>query len=240
MTEEERRRNISRMDQQMNARFGRAVTHKITIVIRGDKGTGKTALAKILGGEWFCEEYKPSQPNQNEQVTVSWAAGPGEDVELTLKVVNDAERKKEGGGGGEGLKIAHEERSKLSSNSKRKEDEKRMKEDAKLYEGCEGVIVMVNPAKEWTFSYAKDCLPGIPSGLEVLVVANFRDMAEQWVTQRLAMQQVIASQGSNLQTCTACLPLRPSSPSPSRRERCWLLTGRYLPWTARLTRAFSR
>eukprot|EP00283_Hemiselmis_rufescens_P016928 CAMPEP_0173465850 /NCGR_PEP_ID=MMETSP1357-20121228/72323_1 /TAXON_ID=77926 /ORGANISM="Hemiselmis rufescens, Strain PCC563" /LENGTH=55 /DNA_ID=CAMNT_0014433859 /DNA_START=145 /DNA_END=309 /DNA_ORIENTATION=- len=55
MTEEERRQNISRMDQQMNARFGRTVTHKITIVIRGDKGSGKSSLAKILGGEWFSE-----------------------------------------------------------------------------------------------------------------------------------------------------------------------------------------
>ena len=32
---------------------------------------------------------------------------------------------------------------------------------------------MVNPAKEWTFSYAKDILEGIPESIEVLVLVSF-------------------------------------------------------------------
>jgi hypothetical protein len=61
-----------------------------------------------------------------------------------------------------------------------------------LYDGCQGVIIMVNPTKEWTFAYAKDLIPTLPSGLEIIVVGNFRDCMEQWSTQRLAMQQVCA------------------------------------------------
>lgn len=49
---------------------------------------------------------------------------------------------------------------------------------------------MVNPTKEWTFSYVKDVIPSVPKHLEILVVGNMRDLADQWVTQRLAMQQV--------------------------------------------------
>ncbi len=43
---------------------------------------------------------------------------------------------------------------------------------AKHYEGCQGVIVMVDPGKEWTFSHAKDILEHVPAGLEVLLIVN--------------------------------------------------------------------
>ena len=43
---------------------------------------------------------------------------------------------------------------------------------AKHYDGCQGVIVMVDPGKEWTFSHAKDVLEHIPSHLEVLLIVS--------------------------------------------------------------------
>ena len=45
-------------------------------------------------------------------------------------------------------------------------------EEAKLYAACHGVIVMVNPTKEWTFSYAKDVLEGIPPKIEVMILVR--------------------------------------------------------------------
>jgi hypothetical protein len=82
------------------------------------------------------------------------------------------------------LKIAHEEKNIFASKaSKQKREFHCVKlwplfvidlsaenEDSKVYENCNGVVVMVNPAKEWTFSYAKDILEGIPETIEVLVL----------------------------------------------------------------------
>jgi GTPase SAR1 family protein len=179
--------------------------------VRGDKGTGKSTLCKMLCGGLFDAEYKASKPGSSEKSSIQWAAGPGEDVELTLEAVNDAAPERSAGGGGEGgaggggLKMVHDEGSRGGGGMSKKKTAAKLKEEAKLYEGCQGVIIMVNPTKEWTFSYAKDQLRDLPSNLEVLIVGNYRDDIGQWVTQPLAMQQAIAGVGNHAHYCETCL-----------------------------------
>ena len=183
----------------------------VKIIVRGDKGTGKSTLCKMLCGGLFDAEYKASKPGSSEKSTIQWAAGPGEDVELTLEAVTDAAPERSAGGGGEGgaggggLKMVHDEGSRGGGGMSKKKTAAKLKEEAKLYEGCQGVIIMVNPTKEWTFSYAKDQLRDLPSNLEVLIVGNYRDDFGQWVTQPLAMQQAIAGIGSHAHYCETCL-----------------------------------
>jgi hypothetical protein len=47
----------------------------VTVLVRGDKCTGKTSLIKLLGGGWYDPEYKASKPRDTEKVSVEWAAG---------------------------------------------------------------------------------------------------------------------------------------------------------------------
>ena len=78
LSEQERRRSIREMDLQMNRRFGRSSKHALRVVLRGEKETGKTTITKLLSGHLFDPAYKASDPAKPEEVTVPWAAGPGE------------------------------------------------------------------------------------------------------------------------------------------------------------------
>src|SRR5690348_13994457 len=39
-----------------------------------------------------------------------------------------------------------------------------------VYKGCNGVIVMVDPTKKWTFDYAQRVIGGVPKDLDVLLL----------------------------------------------------------------------
>ena len=50
LTVEERDREISRMDSQVRGRVRKSVKYNMKIVIRGDRGTGKTMLWRRFQG----------------------------------------------------------------------------------------------------------------------------------------------------------------------------------------------
>ncbi len=110
-SEEERRRNIRQMDLAMNRRFGRSSKHALRLVLRGEKETGKTTITRLLSGHLFDPAYKASDPAKAEEVTVPWAAGPGEDVSLTMVAVAEPNTRKDTEDGGS-LKITHHEKNK--------------------------------------------------------------------------------------------------------------------------------
>ena len=119
-SEEERRRSIRQMDLQMNRRFGRSSKHALRLVLRGEKETGKTSITRLLSGHLFESEYKASDPSKPEEVTVPWAAGPGEDVSLTMCAVAEPNSRKDGDEGSGSLKITHVEKNKYTSSKKDK------------------------------------------------------------------------------------------------------------------------
>eukprot|EP00288_Rhodomonas_lens_P008440 CAMPEP_0177717526 /NCGR_PEP_ID=MMETSP0484_2-20121128/15091_1 /TAXON_ID=354590 /ORGANISM="Rhodomonas lens, Strain RHODO" /LENGTH=292 /DNA_ID=CAMNT_0019229631 /DNA_START=169 /DNA_END=1044 /DNA_ORIENTATION=+ len=201
VSDEERRRYIRQMDAQMNQRFGRTSKHAVKVVVRGERETGKTTLTKLLSGGVFDPKYTQSKPGEVETVTVQWGAGPGEDVSLSMVAVAEIDTRKQAEEqGGASLKISHEEKNRFSRSKKTLQDAM-----AKHYEGCQGVIVMVDPGKEWTFSHAKDILECIPENLEILLIANFKDQEQSWVTPRDAMLAHVAGTGRHVHFCECCL-----------------------------------
>ncbi len=85
-------------------------TFTVNIVVRGERGTGKTMLTKLLTGGVFDVKYTPSKAGETERFCVPWAAGgfdddffhlfgippdfsvsfsAGEDVDLTLTAYTD-------------------------------------------------------------------------------------------------------------------------------------------------------
>jgi len=47
----------------------------------------------------------------------------------------------------------------------------------------------------------------MPEGMEVLVVANYRDKMESWLSSRETMQKFVAGCGDHVHYCETCLRL---------------------------------
>ncbi|XP_030631178.1 rab-like protein 6 [Chanos chanos] len=169
-----RERNIpaglQSMNQSLQRRFAKGVQYNMKIVIRGDRNTGKSALWHRLQGKKFLEEYIPTQEIQ--VTSIHWNYKTTDDV---VKVeVWDVVDKGKGKKRGENLKLENEPQ----------ESETEMALDAEfldVYKNCNGVIMMFDITKQWTFNYILRELPKVPNHVPVCVLGNQRDMGEHRV-----------------------------------------------------------
>uniref|UniRef100_A0A8D2D895 RAB, member RAS onco family like 6 n=1 Tax=Sciurus vulgaris TaxID=55149 RepID=A0A8D2D895_SCIVU len=124
------------------------------IVIRGDRNTGKTALWHRLQGKKFVEEYIPTQ-----------------EIQVTSIHWNYKRKCKKRGDG-------------LKTENDPQEAESEMALDAEfldVYKNCNGVVMMFDITKQWTFNYVLRELPKVPTHVPVCVLGNYRDMGEHRV-----------------------------------------------------------
>uniref|UniRef100_A0A2K6SRV6 Rab-like protein 6 n=1 Tax=Saimiri boliviensis boliviensis TaxID=39432 RepID=A0A2K6SRV6_SAIBB len=140
------------------------------IVIRGDRNTGKTALWHRLQGRPFMEEYIPTQEIQ--VTSIHWSYKTTDDIVKVevWDVVDKGKCKKRG----DGLKMENDPQ----------EAESEMALDAEfldVYKNCNGVVMMFDITKQWTFNYILRELPKVPTHVPVCVLGNYRDMGEHRV-----------------------------------------------------------
>ncbi|XP_012884893.1 PREDICTED: rab-like protein 6 isoform X2 [Dipodomys ordii] len=143
---------------------------KLKIVIRGDRNTGKTALWHRLQGKKFLEEYIPTQEIQ--VTSIHWNYKTTDDVVKVevWDVVDKGKCKKRGDG--------------LKTENDPQEAESDMALDAEfldVYKNCNGVVMMFDITKQWTFNYVLRELPKVPTHVPVCVLGNYRDMGEHRV-----------------------------------------------------------
>ncbi|KAI1882481.1 hypothetical protein AGOR_G00251210 [Albula goreensis] len=161
---------LQSMNQSLQRRFAKGVQYNMKIVIRGDRNTGKSALWHRLQGKKFLEEYIPTQEIQ--VTSIHWNYKTTDDV---VKVeVWDVVDKGKGKKRGESLKLENEPQ----------EADTEMALDAEfldVYKNCNGVIMMFDITKQWTFNYILRELPKVPTHVPVCVLGNQRDMGEHRV-----------------------------------------------------------
>ncbi|XP_030915085.1 rab-like protein 6 [Geospiza fortis] len=142
----------------------------LKIVIRGDRNTGKTTLWHRLQGKKFIEEYIPTQEIQ--VTSIHWNYKTTDDIVKVevWDVVDKGKCKKRG----DGLKLENDPQ----------EAESEMALDAEfldVYKNCNGVVMMFDITKQWTFNYILRELPKVPTHVPVCVLGNYRDMGEHRV-----------------------------------------------------------
>ncbi|XP_066111788.1 rab-like protein 6 [Saccopteryx bilineata] len=161
---------LQSMNQALQRRFAKGVQYNMKIVIRGDRNTGKTALWHRLQGKKFVEEYIPTQEIQ--VTSIHWSYKTTDDIVKVevWDVVDKGKCKKRG----DGLKMENDPQ----------EAESEMALDAEfldVYKNCNGVVMMFDITKQWTFSYVLRELPKVPTHVPVCVLGNYRDMGEHRV-----------------------------------------------------------
>ncbi|KAF6202581.1 hypothetical protein GE061_002979 [Apolygus lucorum] len=148
------------MSQNLQKKFSQGVQYNMKIIIKGDACSGKTALFQRLQGKQFSErEYFPTD---SIQVTnVQWSYKNAEDV-VKVEVWDIVDKGK-----------------KRPVRTGLKFSEVAVSLDAEfldVYKGTDGVIIIFDITKPWTFSYVQKELPKISEDIPVLILGNRCDM----------------------------------------------------------------
>ncbi|XP_053276082.1 rab-like protein 6 isoform X1 [Pleuronectes platessa] len=170
---------LQSMNQSLQRRFAKGVQYNMKIVIRGDRNTGKSTLWHRLQGKKFVEDYIPTQEIQ--ATSIHWNYKTTDDVVKVevWDVVDKGQKYPLPEGVGKGKKRG--DNLKLENEPQESDDVALDAEFLDVYKNCNGIIMMFDITKQWTFNYILRELPKVPTHVPVCVLGNHRDMGEHRV-----------------------------------------------------------
>lgn len=136
------------------------------IIIKGDRNVGKTCLFQRLQGKKFVEEYIPT--DEIQVTSIQWNYKATDDiVKVEVWDVVDRGKKKKRF---DGLKLDN-------TQLEIPEETALDAEFLDVYKGTNGVIMMFDLTKTWTFDYVQRELPKVPPHIPVIILSNHCDMS---------------------------------------------------------------
>ncbi|KAK6313391.1 hypothetical protein J4Q44_G00167380 [Coregonus suidteri] len=179
------------MNQSLQRRFAKGVQYNMKIVIRGDRNTGKSTLWHRLQGKKFTDDYIPTQEIQ--ATSIHWNYKTTDDVVKVevWDVVDKGQKYPLPEGVGRGKKRG--DTLKVENEPQESDEVALDAEFLDVYKNCNGVIMMFDITKQWTFNYILRELPKVPTHVPVCVLGNHRDMGDHRVILPDDIRQVIAN-----------------------------------------------
>ncbi|XP_050296885.1 rab-like protein 6 [Anthonomus grandis grandis] len=158
--------NVQAMSSSLQRKFAKGVQYNMKIIIKGDRNVGKTCLFNRLQGKKFIEEYIPT--DEIQVTSIQWNYKATDDVVKVevWDVVDKGKKKKRF----DGLKL---ENSQLEMPEEAALDA----EFLDVYKGTNGVIMVLDLTKSWTFDYVQRELPKVPGHIPVIIISNHCDMS---------------------------------------------------------------
>ncbi|KAF7997731.1 hypothetical protein HCN44_009129 [Aphidius gifuensis] len=155
------------MPTNLQRKFAKGVQYNMKIILKGDRNVGKSCLYHRLQGQKFVEEYIPTEEIQ--VASIQWNYKATDDVVKVevWDVVDRGRRRKKV----DGLKMDNGIIDGII------EEPALDAEFLDVYKGTNGVIVMFDITKTWTFDYIQRELPKIPINIPVIVLGNHCDMS---------------------------------------------------------------
>ncbi|XP_066156520.1 rab-like protein 6 [Euwallacea fornicatus] len=158
--------NVQAMSSSLQKKFSKGVQYNMKIVIKGDRNVGKTCLFHRLQGKKFIEEYIPT--DEIQVTSIQWNYKATDDIVKVevWDVVDKGKKKKHFDGLKlENVQIEIPEEAALDA------------EFLDVYKGTNGVIMILDLTKSWTFDYVQRELPKIPAHIPVIILSNHCDMS---------------------------------------------------------------
>ncbi|XP_046403212.1 rab-like protein 6 isoform X2 [Ischnura elegans] len=170
------RPGLQAMSHSLQRKFARGVQYNMKIIIKGDRNVGKTCLFHRLQGGKFVEEYIPTEEIQ--VASIQWSYKATEDVVKVevWDVVDHGRKRRQLKGLKLGPDCATEDGGKEGVAEDGPEEAALDAQFLDVYKGTNGVVLMMDVTKSWTFDYVVRELPKVPHHIPVLVLANHCDM----------------------------------------------------------------
>lgn len=142
------------MSSLLQRRFARGVQYNMKIIIKGDRNVGKTCLWHRLQGHKFIEEYIPTEEIQ--VASIQWSYKATDDVvKVEVWDVVDRGKKKRRL---QGLKLENGISNSVAADSAEAVLDA---EFVDVYKATNGVIMLLDLTKSWTFDYVHRELPKV-------------------------------------------------------------------------------
>ncbi|EWM24659.1 gtp-binding protein parf [Nannochloropsis gaditana] len=227
-SEEDRRQAIRRMDGALQKKLGKGVAHNLKIIIRGERGSGKSALLSRLKGQPFTSSvYEPTP--EIETATINWSAKEdGAVVKVEIWDVVDKGLGRRGSlignnvrgtgtvahdGGGDpdalaGLPLdvpVHAQRGHHAGASGSHAFGVLDATIVDVWKGSHGGIFMMNPFSSTALQYVQKQLAEVPRGIPVLLLANFRDLLLDDTQEGRKLEEDTKHEGESVEAA----PVRP-------------------------------